>query len=405
MKQRIESLTAEQAAELPSFREQWRAVGLSTAPIHADAARRAVRELYRAGDVVEPLAVITLASPMACLIARAIVERLTNKKLGDNQRLVLEKKLRGQLRGQLRDQLWDQLWDRLRDQLWDQLWDRLRGQFGDQLRDQLGDQLRDQLRDQLGDRLRGQLGDQLRDQLGDQLRDQFGDQLRDQLGDQNLLQDSYFIGGQDAFWLAFYEYGERIGVRFEQRTKAHFEAYKAYALSCGWMYPYKSIAFVSDRPAEIHFDAQRRLHCSTGMAVKFRDVWGLHAWHGLRVPADIIERKDFSPADVEGQPNAELRRVLLEREYGGRTGFELYLTARDARVIATDELHGQPRRLLEVTVAGAKLRVIEVLNGSLEPDGTRRKFHLGAMPGETPHDVVAASYGIHPAVYREAVRT
>jgi len=171
------------------------------------------------------------------------------------------------------------------------------------------------------------------------------------------------------------------------------------------MYPYKPIAFISDRPSEVHFDAQRRLHCAAGPAVAFRDGWSMHAWHGLRVPAEIIDRPDFRPDAVEGQPNVELRRVMLEREYGGRSGFELYLAARNARLIAADELHGQPRRLLEVTIAGAPLRIVEVVNGSLEAGGARRKFHLGAMRGDTPQEVIAASYGINPDVYREAVRS
>jgi len=45
-----------------------------------------------------------------------------------------------------------------------------------------------------------------------------------------------------------------------------------------------------------------------------------------------------------------------------------------------------------------------VINGSAEAGGTRRKFYLGAMRGRTPHEVVAASYGIDFAVYREAMR-
>jgi len=155
----------------------------------------------------------------------------------------------------------------------------------------------------------------------------------------------------------------------------------------------------------IRRDLSGRLHCTHGPAIAWRDGWSLYFWHGLRVTAEIIERTAFDPAAVEAQPNAELRRVMLEREYGGRSGFELYLEVRHARVVASDELHGQPRRLLELTVAGNPLRVIEVINGSLEPDGTRRKFHLGAMPGDTPHDVIAASYGINPAIYREAVRS
>ena len=337
---RIEHMTPEQEAALPAFREGWRAVGLSTAPIHEASARSAVRSLYKAGDCEEPKAVITLASPMACLIARAICEKLLNEKLSNNQREVLER----QLRDQLGDQLWGQLWD--------------------------------------------QLGGQLGDQLGDQ-----------------LFQSSYFIGGQEAFWLAFYEYGEYLGAHFAPRTKAHFDAYRTYALTAGWLYPYKSIAFVSDRPAEIHFDAQRRLHSATGMAVSFRDGWGLHAWHGLRVPARLIEAQEFSAEAIEGENNAEFRRVLLEREYGGRSGFELYAEQRKVKLIAEDELHGFPRRLLEVEINGENIRIIEVVNGSLEPDGARRKFHLSALRGNTPHDVVAASYGIAPQHYREAVRT
>src|SRR5258708_917213 len=98
---KIEALTSEQQAELPDFRERWRAVGLATARIHEEAARSAVRSLYKAGNCEEPKAVITLASPMACLIARAICEKLLQENLSENQRLVLEKKLRGQLRDQL----------------------------------------------------------------------------------------------------------------------------------------------------------------------------------------------------------------------------------------------------------------------------------------------------------------
>ena len=73
--------------------------------------------------------------------------------------------------------------------------------------------------------------------------------------------------------------------------------------------------------------------------------------------------------------------------------------------IAQDRMLGTQRRLLEVNVREQRIRVIEVINGSLEPDGSRRKFHLGAMAGGTPAEVVAASYGIAPAHYREAVRS
>ena len=122
---------------------------------------------------------------------------------------------------------------------------------------------------------------------------------------------------------------------------------------------------------------------------------------------EVVEDLVLPPEDPPGlsdeviaEPNAELRRVMLEV-----SGFEKYLTARRARVISEDQLHGFPRRLLEITVKDESIRIIEVMNGSLEPDGSRRKFHLGALGGNTPHEVVANSYGISPKHYREAVRS
>ncbi len=58
------------------------------------------------------------------------------------------------------------------------------------------------------------------------------------------------------------------------------------------------------------------------------------------------------------------------------------------------------------TVGNDRHRVIHVVNGSLEPDGSRREFVLGAMSGaRTAHEAVAMSYGINPQHYREVVRT
>jgi hypothetical protein len=168
-------------------------------------------------------------------------------------------------------------------------------------------------------------------------------------------------------------------------------------------------AMVADRPRLLKRNAAGRLHADVGPAIEYRDGWNLYFWHGMQIPRShewiISERSKLSPNKIEAEPNAELRRVMLEV-----FGFEAYLSARKAKVIAADELHGQLRRLLEIDVAGDKLRIIEVDNGSLEPDGTRRKFHLGAArrdgrPPKTPAEAIANSYGIAPEHYREAVRT
>lgn len=175
------------------------------------------------------------------------------------------------------------------------------------------------------------------------------------------------------------------------------------AESCGWCWVLKGTAILTDRPERIRRDNANRLHSDDGPAMLYRDGFAIYAWHGQRLPAShewIITDKARITADaVMAEPNAELRRIMLEV-----SGFAPILDK--AKVIAEDvDGNGHPRRLMEARVGGDTIRVVDVLNGSLEPDGSRRRFILGAMPGRTPHEVIAASYGINPKHYREAVRT
>jgi hypothetical protein len=183
-----------------------------------------------------------------------------------------------------------------------------------------------------------------------------------------------------------------------------FAAYEVMSSRNGAYSMHTDFAMISDRPVHIRRNAAGQLHSDAGAAIAWRDGWELFFWHGLLIPPShhwiVTHRDRICPENIELERNAELRRVMLEIY-----GFDRYAAARSAKVVAADQLHGFPRRLLEIDVKGDSLRVIEVTNGSLDPDGSRRKFHLGAMRGETPHDVIAASYGIAPKHYREAVRS
>lgn len=160
-------------------------------------------------------------------------------------------------------------------------------------------------------------------------------------------------------------------------------------------------AMLTERPSLMRRDATGRLHAADGPAIAYRDGWRLYLWHGRLLPRShewlITERARLTPDAIEDEPKPELRCVALEI-----FGFERYLAVRPARVIATNELHGEQRRLLEIMMRGAPVRIIEVVTGSTEPDGGR--YLLAAMPGDTPHEVIAASYRMAPARSRAAVR-
>jgi len=211
-------------------------------------------------------------------------------------------------------------------------------------------------------------------------------------------------GQHDAYWLAFWDFFNRCeSVELPEMKEIH--PMVTLAKQIGWWWPYDNICFVSERPSEIHFDNGGQLHGEDGPALSYSDGFGVYVWHGYRIPTDkqwIIAEKDrLNPDVIEAEENAELRRIMLEVY-----GFDKYLEKRKAKLVSEDvDGVGNPRKIYEVKVADEKIRVIEVWNSSLEPDGSRRRFILGAMPGDTPHEAVAASFGFNPDAFREDVAT
>lgn len=252
--------------------------------------------------------------------------------------------------------------------------------------------------------LGGQLGGQLRGQIWDQLGGRLRDQLRGQLRDQ-LYQAVWMVGGWDSFWLAFYEAGRSVGATYPETLDRHLDAYIRYAKTCGVAFCYRDMAFTADRPVRLRFDEARRLHADDGAALAWSDGYGVYAWHGYRIPDThhwiIADKARLTVQAAMAERNAELRRIMLEI-----VGFERVAAELGAAVVDQDVNCGQPRRLLRAEVGGETLAILHVVNGSLEPNGTRREFHLGALSeARTCHEAVAMSYGRASHSYQEAGRT
>lgn len=51
----------------------------------------------------------------------------------------------------------------------------------------------------------------------------------------------------------------------------------------------------------------------------YPDGWAIYAWHGMRLPAEIIEKRDsMTTAQILGQENVEIRRAMMEIYGQGR---------------------------------------------------------------------------------------
>lgn len=208
-------------------------------------------------------------------------------------------------------------------------------------------------------------------------------------------------GNHWSAWVSFLSFFRHVA-KLDLPVYDKWKHYEAAAIHGSWRYMHAKFCIVSDRPEFIRIDEANRPHCDYGPSHRWRDGWELFHWHGVRIePWLILEKHLITPDRIEAEPNAELRRVMLEIH-----GFDLYIAERGAKLVDQDSALDRPRQLLDLTVRGEKIRVLQVENGTLEPDGRRRKFHLGVPAGcSTPHEAVAWSYGRGEKKYREAVRT
>jgi len=97
---------------------------------------------------------------------------------------------------------------------------------------------------------------------------------------------------------------EACGLGCAERLRGQIEI----ASSAGWWWPFEGAVILTERPTHIHRDAEFRLHHETGPALLYPDGWGIHAWHGARVPAHWIEQREtLDPNEVIRHENVELR--------------------------------------------------------------------------------------------------
>lgn len=150
-----------------------------------------------------------------------------------------------------------------------------------------------------------------------------------------------------------------------------------------------------------------RLHRPDGPAIEWPS--GRHhtfAWRGLVIPGRWVRNKEKVTAkQIWAIDNMEERRAVIEL-----VGADKIINDRDAVQISRDK-YGI---LWEVDIsAGGRvhegvntMRVVEVINGTPNPDGTKKKYYLPVDRSiNTAHQGVAWSYGLSVSEYSPDVRT
>ena len=176
---------------------------------------------------------------------------------------------------------------------------------------------------------------------------------------------------------------------------------------------------VVERPREIHLEqvgptgwGSHRLHNETGPSIAW-DGYELHHWHGTQVPAGLI-RGEWDTTRILQERNTEVRRAAIER-----LGWDRFIVDAGLKQVGGSVPDpGNPGHELslwdvpERIYGDADVRVLLCTNGSVERDGTRRRFGL-TVPAEVADPVAAAAWGyddpgspvrMTPELYRQLAR-
>ena len=176
------------------------------------------------------------------------------------------------------------------------------------------------------------------------------------------------------------------------------------AKSASWIVPHEHVCWIAERPSLLRTDDRGRLHCPDGAALEYPDGWSVYAWKGVEVPSWIIEHPErISLETVADTIDPVLRNCMIEIMTPER-----FIRSGGATPVAEDEtgiLWCKRWSYRGVTIGSWS--AVEVVNGTAEGDGSRRRFFL-RVPSSiaTAREAVAWTYGLSTERYAELeVRT
>jgi hypothetical protein len=170
------------------------------------------------------------------------------------------------------------------------------------------------------------------------------------------------------------------------------------ARQASWMVPHEHVCWLLRRPSLVRHDASGRLHAADGPALRFASGCSVHAWKGVLVPPALIEHPGrIDVRTIEAAHDPQIRRCMIEIMTPQR-----FIEEGGAYRVAVDDTGVLWRQRWRWEAWAA----VEVVNGTPEPDGSRKRYFL-QVPAtvRTPREAVAWTYGLAERHYRPVMRT
>ena len=462
---RIDTLTDAERATFPGYVDRWTATGLRTGPLNADEwaqVEAAARRMYGYAGLPEPRVFLGVASPLAAAIAASVAAEVApaaaahlgdgveagvwvgvragveagvwagvrvgvRAGVGDGVRDGVEAGVEdgveagveAGVRAGVWDGVWDGVgdgvWDGVRAGVWDGVWDGVEAGVRAGVRtgvwDGVGDGVEDGVR--AGVRAGVSLLAPYQEWLHEPIRRGLS-KVRTQWYAQYRGGNLWCSSNAWATW--FRDHGLDLGDDLWNRLDA--DNTMCLAGPSWW---FGGHCIVSDRPTELHVEnvaGVNRLHCGTGTAIAWADGWGIYSWHGVQVPADLIE--DGWPIDrIMREENAEVRRCAVEI-LADRDGWAGIIRAAGWQQIGADapdpgnpgqrlSLYRVPaltdRRGVGMGLYREPVNLLRCTNATVERSGERHEFGLTVPADITdPTEASAWTFDLPVDLYRALQR-
>ncbi|MFQ4143472.1 DUF6745 domain-containing protein [Chlorogloeopsis sp. ULAP02] len=290
----LDQLTPEQENLILFYRQKWRKIALSTERINRQQATKAVKEIYKLCNLDEP-EVIFCESPYEAM--SKTLPKLEHLILQPLNWIFLQLRLGVLKFFSVQRQIHiDNLALRRSSDIHTHIQTTLYFKFISQMK-----YIAQQLKIDLADTIELQIDTNITE-LYHQLTEQLGEKY-----DSNFIPAASFCSY--CSWLDFWS--SALHYKGDQKL---LHIFKLVAESCGWIFPYQRVAVVCDRPTNIRFDNQNRLHAEGEPAIQFADGYSLYAHHGVTLPEKYgkLHPHQWQSSWLLEEKNAELRRVLIQ---------------------------------------------------------------------------------------------
>jgi hypothetical protein len=156
-------------------------------------------------------------------------------------------------------------------------------------------------------------------------------------------------------------------------------------------------ALVVRKPTLLERDAQGRLHSASGPCIRYRDGWGVYAWHGVRVPEKLI----LYPGQVTREDWTQERNVEVRRAIQERLGNERFIEMVGGKQIDV----GRRGKLIEIDLGtDDPERVAHYVQ--VQDSSTERQYYLRVPPSITTVDeAIAWTFGLSARDYQPGQET